>query len=270
MAKKTFLWVLLIAAIGTEILSVFMYMMAEEQAISDTVEFLTYTNTQIVIWAILCTVCFALTMSSFGLKSMPGKVWLFLTIGVASWAIGDLLYMYYQVIEQLPEELLFPTVADYFWTVGYLFVFVGILLQMRLASVKLTKKEVIIVNIIVAVSSVLSAFYVIWPVLEQDLLLYEYTMEYWVFSLIYPVLDLVLIPLAIVLALKYRGGEFSKAWLILAIGLVVTAIYDLLYTYFEILGAGYILFTDTIYLGYYMLLALGALYLRSSVQSLNK
>ncbi len=269
MAKKA-LWTVTIAAIATEILSIYMYMMAYDTGITEDVTFLTYTNSMIVIWAALCTVCFALTMGSFGLKSPPGKVWLLLTIGIACWLIGDVLYFYFQIFELRPEEMLFPTEADYFWTIGYLFVFIGILLQMRLASVKLTKIEVIVVLIVVAVSSVIAIYYVIWPVLEQDLLLYEYTLDYWVFSLIYPILDLVLIPLAIILAMKYRGGEFSKAWLIIAIGLVVTAIYDLLYTYFEIIGEGYILYTDIIYLGYYMLLGIGALYLRASVKSLGK
>ncbi len=258
------------AAIATVILSLFMYTMADQAGLFEDYTFLTYTNAVIVVWAVLCTVCIGLTLGSFGLKSQPGKVWLCLVIGVACWAVGDILYFYFQVGELRPEELLFPTEADWFWSLGYAFVFLGIILQMRLAKVKLADKEIAIVVIIIGVSVVISWIYVILPVLWDDLLVSEYTLDYWFFSLDYPIFDLVLIPLAIILALKYRGGEFSKAWLIIAIGLIVTAIYDLLYTYFELLGAGYILYTDIIYLGYYMLLGIGALYLSSSVQSLNK
>lgn len=267
MAKKA-LWVIIIAAIGTTILSVFLYWMAYANEFIDAYEFLTYTNLVIIAWAVLSTVCFALTLSSFGLKSPPGKVWLSFTIGVACWAIGDMIYYNISVLAPIPED--FPSLGDYFWTLGYVFVFLGIILQMRLAAVKLSKNEIISVLIVAGVSVVISWIYVIWPVLAEDLLTNEYSWEYWLFSLDYPILDLILIPLAITLALKYRGGEFSKAWLIIAIGFIVTAIYDLLYTYFELLGAGYILYTDIIYSGYYMVLAIGALYLRSSVQSLNK
>ncbi len=271
MAKKTFLWIVVVAAIATEILSVYMYWNAPpEEDVEATIAFLTYTNIVIVAWASLCALCFILALTSFGLKSSPGKVWLCIAIGIIFWVIGDLIYLYLQVVLELPEEELFPVIADYFWSTGYVFVFLGMILQMRLATVKITKLEVGVVVAIVAVSTIISLIWVILPVLDSLILDPSLNAEYWVFSLDYPILDLVLIPLAIILALKYRGGEFSKAWLLIAIGFIVTAIYDLLYTYFEIFSEGYLLYTDIIYLAYYMLLGIGALYLRSSVQSLNK
>ncbi len=266
MAKKA-LWIVTIAAIGTLVLSVYMYWMAYATGFTEDMTFLAYTNIVIVAWAVLGAVCFGLALGSFGLKSSPGKVWLCFTIGIACWAIGDIIYMYITVIAPVAED--FPSLGDYFWSLGYGFVFVGIFLQMRLAPVKLTKVEVIVVLIVVAVSVIVAVYYVIWPVLEKDLLLTEYPIDYWIFSLDYPILDLILIPLAIILAMKYRGGEFSKAWLIIAIGFIVTATYDLLYTYFELMEEGYILYTDIIYIGYYILLGIGALYLRASLQKLK-
>jgi hypothetical protein len=269
MKKITFLRTLAVVAIVVEILNIFIYMMAIEAAISDMVEFLTYTNINIVVWASVCVVCFGLTLRSFGLKTVPGKVWLCFALGLLCWVIADVLYLYFQVIALLPEEQLFPTIADYFWSIGYFFVFLGIILQMRLASVKLARNEKIIAILIATLATIVSLIFVIIPVLESLIADSTLSYEYWFFSLDYPIFDLILIPLAVVLVQKYRGGQFSKSWILISLGFVVTAIYDSLFTYFEIFSEGYLLYTDLLYIGYYMILAIGAIYLRSSLKSVK-
>jgi len=268
-AKLPF-WILTIIAIASLILNIYVYALVAGAGNENTPEFLTYTNTVIIGWATVTVVCFALTLKSFSLKSKPGKVWLFFMLGLVTWLIGDIIFMYNQVIVPLPEELQFPSMADQFWTIGYLLIFIGIILQMRLATVKLTRKEIEVVLIVATITSVLALVFIILPVSELLIADPTTTMEYAFFSLDYPILDLVLLPLAIVLALKYRGGEFSKSWAIIGLGFLVTAIFDLLFTYFENFGEGYLfLYTDHLYIGYYMILAIGAMYLHSSLQSLK-
>ena len=76
------------------------------------------------------------------------------------------------------------------------------------------------------------------------------------------------LPRAIFLALKYRGGQFARAWFIIAAGFVLMAVFDLAYTYLtNNTTGGYLsLYTDHIYIGKSMILAIGAMYLAESVR----
>lgn len=269
-STKIPVWVLTIATIVVLILNIYIYAMTAAAGNENSIEFLSYTNIIIVSCASVAAIGFALTMSSFTLHTAPGRVWLFFTLGIVCWLVGDIIWMYNQVIMPLPEELQFPSVADYFWSLGYPLVFIAIAMQLSLAKVKLNSKEILGVLIIIGVSVVISTFTIILPVIESLMGDPTLTVEYWIFSLDYPILDLILLPAAIVLAMKYRGGEFSKAWSVISLGFLLSAIFDLLFTYFENFGEGYLfLYTDHLYIAYYMILGIGGVYLWSSLRKVK-
>jgi len=253
-----------IIALASLIVNILVYSWAGANGLDADPNFLAYTNIVIVSWASIAAICFFLTMSSLGLKSAPGKVWLFLGLGLTFFAIGDAIYAYLTVVLQLASP--FPSVADYIWTLAYPLLFIGIALQLRLAAVKLTKAEIWTVLLTLGLIMAIGVGVVYWlviPTLEGT------TFDYIFFSLDYPLLDLILAPAVVFLALKYKGGEFSRAWAIIAVGFVLMAAFDLLFALLTDTVGSYSLITDHLYIGQYMILAIGAIYLRSSIKGLK-
>lgn len=265
MAKKGVLF-LSFVAVASLIVNITIYYWADIAGLADNQGFLTYSNLMIISWSTIAAICFFFAMGSFGVKSTQGQVWLFMALGQVLYAIGDIIYFQLSVFG--PDANPFPSLADIFWTLAYPLIFVGMTLQLRLASAKLTWTEIGIVLTITGIGAVATWFYILSP-----------TIATWtsstaaaeiLFSLDYPIFDIILAPLAIFLALKYRGGQFARAWFIIAAGFVLMAAFDLAYTYFTSTTGGYLfLYTDHIYIGQYMILSLGALYLAESVRGLK-
>ncbi|MEX2680183.1 MAG: hypothetical protein Q6373_001165 [Candidatus Sigynarchaeota archaeon] len=221
-----------------------------------------------IIWPGITVACFLLCIKLFSVHTMAGKTWLLLTISMILWFIGDFNYTiawtWFNHLEDLPT--INPGRICYIS--GYALMLVGIALQGRAAGTKLEGREKTILVVIVSLAITLSTIFVAIPIaltelsdpVEKGILIY------------YLVFDEVNIAFTIVLIFKYRGGQFARAWLIIAVGFILVAVYDIIYEY-----TTYVLVSETsfyfvepiFYHGMYLTLAIGAAYLFISVRTLR-
>jgi hypothetical protein len=217
------------------------------------------------IWGIFVTILFVLVLKSFGMGSQPGKVWLFLVIGFVLWNIGDWYNTIYYIINQtweIPE----PNPARIAYMLGYVFLILGISLQIKNTQVSFDKKTMLIVISIILVALVLLLVLVTIPSITKsvDESLTEIGKG---MAIGYAILDFIVIFLALLIVSIFRGGEFGKSWLIIALGFLVFASYDNLVYLIENLNPDiYYYTTDFIYYLGYWIIGFGALQLRNSLK----
>ncbi len=216
-------------------------------------------------WGIVVTVLFVLVLKTFGMGSQPGKVWLFLAIGFVLWNIGDLYNTFYYIINQswdIPE----PNPARIAYMLGYVFLIIGISLQIKNTQVSFDKKTLAITISIIAVALVVLLVLVTIPSITRsvDESLTDIGKG---MAIGYAVLDFIVIFLALLIVSVFRGGEFGKSWMIIAFGFLVFASYDnLVYLIENINPDTYYYTTDFIYYLGYWIIGLGALQLRNSLK----
>jgi hypothetical protein len=193
-------------------------------------------------------------------------IWGSLTTGLIFWVIAEIIWDSYQLfLGILPSASL----ADVAWTLGYIAVILGLVIRLRTFRMRLTKPWQFAVLAAFGVIVVLAIIYLIIPALNDTQSGFSY--EKFI-SLVYPVCDVVLAFLALVLVLVLGSGLLSRPWATIALGCFFIAVSDLLYAFALSMGiyqvdpavglnlVSYLI--DTSYTFAYVLVALG-LYLQA-------
>ncbi len=184
-----------------------------------------YSDALAFITAILPVVT-SLYVFSYFEKGNPEKtVWLVLCAGLILWLLGEILWFYYEVLMGADP---FPSLADIMWVLGYPSLFVALLLLYKIVEVRLKTYEVVfgIVVFIIAVAVFLLFGHMI-PAEE------EFTFLEKAVSLFYPVADLFLLYLALLITGLYWAGKLGYSWLLIAVGIILYVVGDLWFAYLE-------------------------------------
>lgn len=231
---------------------------------NETLAFTAYTNYITMFWSLFVVIAFLLLMKEFGLKTRPGVVWLFLSIGMALWLIGDFIWYYDEVI--LQSESLFPSWADYAYTLGYPILYIALFIQLGIVKTKIEKKEWIIIILLSLIFLIVSTILVIYPVLIDT----ESNFVEKFYSLVYPVGDVFLFILTTILVFRFRGGEFSKNWMLIATGFLVYIFNDLYFLYTEWMEMDNASFIwEHFYILASMIFVIGALKFRENLKAIG-
>ena len=78
-----------------------------------------FTNTANVITIFSSVAMSLITVQRLGFKSREGKYYLYLVAGLALWACAHSIWAYYEL--GLGIETPYPSIADFFWLSGYIF-----------------------------------------------------------------------------------------------------------------------------------------------------
>ena len=213
------------------------------------------------IWGMVTAICFFSLVKVFGKDTPAGKVWLILGLGIVFWDIADWIYtQHFYTTEEfyIPD----PNPARIAYFIGYILMIIGLIKQIRITPIKLEKSAVTKYAIVTLVICIVLMIYVTIPSLLESV--DENMTSFGLVQLVaFAVADLVIIFLAILLVLLFKGGEFAKSWLIIALGFLVLASFDmLLYALENVYPDTYYYITDFLYYIFYWILALGALHLR--------
>jgi len=184
-----------------------------------------YSDALAFIVAILPVVT-GLYVFSYFEKGNPEKtVWLILCIGLILWLLGEILWFYYEIVKGVDP---FPSLADVVWMLGYPSLFVALLLLYKNVDVRLKSYEVVfgIVVFLIAVAVFLLFGHMI-PAEE------EFTFLEKAVSLFYPVADLFLLYLALLITGLYWAGKLGHSWLLIAVGIILYVVGDLWFAYLE-------------------------------------
>jgi hypothetical protein len=172
------------------------------------------------------------------------------------WTVAEALWGYYEVV--LGQEVPYPSVADFFWLSGYVFIFIALLLQYRVFRAAPTRRQWLTILFVIVLFSVIGGLLVIQPIIAQfdpEAVLED------VFNIAYPLFDLILLILTMAIIFLVEQGRFGFSWRLLGLGFIVMAAADLLFSYSTSIGIyfpdgqlnGITLTIDTLYyLGYLM------------------
>lgn len=168
--------------------------------------------------------------SVYGLKNAHGSALFLLTLGFAAWLVGEAIWFYLRVIRNVDP---FPSLADFFYLVGYPLLFIGLLIELGQEKISLRDFNPFI-RTMLAVSASVVGFAVLY---FGVFLAYDATAPLMdnLIAVSYGVGDFLLIlPAVLILktTLDYQRGKLYSPWLFLFFGLALTLIADVLYAIF--------------------------------------
>lgn len=170
--------------------------------------------------------------------SLLSKIWLGFTLGMFLWFLGELGWAFYTMV--LNVEIPYPSFADIFWLIGYLPLFIALILYIEIIQPAISTRMFFLGAIIVASVSAMTFPPLIMPVLagaaEQD----PITLG---ISLAYPVLDVALFLGAIigllVFTLTRLKGRVGVSWHFINVAILLNVVADMAFSYTAMEGTYY-------------------------------
>lgn len=163
------------------------------------------------------------------LKLTFSIIWLCFALGVTLWFLGELSWAIYTLI--LGFEIPYPSIGDAFWLSGYVPIFTALIFYVRNFWTALTKKIVGVCAVpIIILATVVSAYFISHDIAAQ----LELTIL--IIDVAYPLLDLILLFLAVLGFIIFFKGTIGKYWLLLSLALIFFSIADLLFSYTTLQG----------------------------------
>jgi hypothetical protein len=152
---------------------------------------------------------------------------LFLTLGIISWFSADLTLAYYYFALGVEEEILFVSVADVLWFIGYTFLASHLFIVLRFIIIR-TKGNLTTTIILAAIVTIFFISYnllYLIPSLSQFLIVGDFAAL--VVTIAYPILDLMLIVPSILILLNLRKDYLQYIpWFLSSLSLLINAVAD--------------------------------------------
>ena len=187
------------------------------------------------------------------------RVWLALFLGLLLWAIGDTLWAYYDL--QPGGEVPYPSPADVAWVAGYPFLWAALWMRYRSMEARPGRRQGLALGLIIPTGLVVFGF-VLWPILTYPG--YDRLIEQ-ALDALYPVGEFILLAGSVLVATAMHGGRLSFPWRIIALGIAVLSLADLVFAYatwndlYLIEGTpnAITILADAPYMGAYAVIAVG-------------
>lgn len=166
----------------------------------------------------------------YKLSTTSGKVWFLLGLGITIEIVGYIAYIYYELFT---EEASFPSIADFFYLISYLPLFMGLILKIRLIEIELPSLDrVIVVISYIIICIIVIVLVIIIPIQRAYPIPEEEVLKYFIGTL-YPIFDLILLICVMVLFAKLRGGKLNFALILLLIGFIFIIIAGIIFYWME-------------------------------------
>jgi hypothetical protein len=186
----------------------------------------------------------------FGLKKFEA-VWFCFVLGTGLWVLAEATWSVYYFV--LNVEVPYPSVADFFYVGGYLPIILGLGAYLSSFRIGMSRRRLAFAAGTIALAVSLAMSFVLPIQLAQDLSPVNLLTD-----LLYPVLDLVLLSLAVLSLAIFYGGTIAKWWMLFSLGAALYVIADEYFLYQVAQGTYYNGgLDDFIFLIGYLFLALG-------------
>ncbi len=177
-----------------------------------------------VTLALLSTWLASLLWRSFQRGETLSFIWGFLTIGLAMWSAGEIIWSSDQLL--FGNKLPYPSAADVLWLLGYVPVILALAVRLFTFRMRLTKPFQFIILAAYVVGVIFAIAYVVIPVLTES---QGVTQLEVLVTAAYPVGDLIVAFFALLLVLVLSGGLLFGPWGLIALGYFGFAASDLFY-----------------------------------------
>ncbi len=216
----------------------------------------------VVAASLLGVVLSAALWRSFEAGEVSRTIWRSLTLGLALWTMGEAIWAVDQLL--LNDRLGDPSPADAVWLLGYVPLSAGLFLRYRTYRIKPRTIWHALLFTAIALMLALITLTLILPEVRSPA--ENHWLEHAVNTL-YPMGDLLLAYLALLIVSGLAGGSLSSPWRLLAAGYLCVTLSDLLFAYAVRLGLYQTaptpapnlpsLAADWLYLASYLAIALG-------------
>lgn len=166
----------------------------------------------------------------YGLKSLLGAVFFFLAFGLLIWCIGEIVWSIYVLVHGI--EVPFPSPADIFYIIGYIPLFMAFSLFMRIFGQVFSER-------MIKMSSIASSLFILAVVsftVVPEAIAHSGNIIEAALAVAYPMLDAILMALAVIAFMAFWGGRLAHGWLYILLGFVLLSIVDVFYYYYNLLG----------------------------------
>lgn len=152
----------------------------------------------------------------YSVKGEHGRAWI-LFVGIAvSWFIAEQIWLVYDLVYQIDP---FPSLADFFYLAGYLFLFLFSIYYLKPLKASISKKTLTYVSL-TAITLLVPSLYI---ASGQDSQISNFELA---LALSYPIADaIVLIPALIGVILFFRG-EVNFLWSLICLAIILNVVAD--------------------------------------------
>jgi hypothetical protein len=187
-----------------------------------------------VLCAFISCVCLFYAFKGFKEYDYAKVAWLLIFSGIFLDFMAESTYGILEIVYHIDMNNVFPTIADVFWCLGYIPLFIG--LSMMLIGYKRSglpmgnEKLYVFLTIIFMVISFVVVYFILLPIIQDK----ETDIISKIYYMFYPIADLIIVILAVLLMYitsLLGKGLVSRPWKFLYIGFVFFTIADLLYSY---------------------------------------
>jgi len=177
--------------------------------------------------------------------------WSCFLLGMFLWFLGESIWAIYVLV--LDIEVPYPSLADVSYLAGYIPMFLAFLLYLKTFRAAITRKALALTGLSVSAVVLASSYLLLMPIFSSGGSSITVALD-----IAYPVMDLALFALSFLGFLIFFEGKLGEAWLLISLGLILTAVADLLFSYTTLQG---IYFeghpSELVYLWGYLALLLG-------------
>ncbi len=222
-----------------------------------------------IICSLVASICLITAFKGFKEYDYTKIAWAMISIGITLSFIAESLYGYQEIVLKTNMNEVFPTIADYFWCIGYIPLFAGLFMMFlgyKRSGFPMGSPRVYIMLILsYLILFVIVSYFLLIPIIKDP----ETEGLATFFYLFYPIADIFLVvPAAILMYITslFGKGSISRPWKYLALGFLSFAFADLLYSYLswqDKYGSGNLI--DVAWHLGYLLIALSGLYQRELV-----
>ncbi len=183
----------------------------------------------------------AVVFASLALKRYWGRpddkfsrIWLFFTLGMIFWFLGELGWAVYTLALNVVTP--YPSIADAAWIIGYIPLFAAFHGYVRNFQFTISRKLFKASAVLIGLVCFFSFAYFVTPVFA-DMVGKEALVI--AFDIAYPVLDLGLLGYALLALLIFMKGRIAFAWALISSAVFTDVLADMLFTYTTLQGTYY-------------------------------
>ena len=208
----------------------------------------------------------------FGLSTARSLTLLLLTFGIGYWFIGEVLFDYYQYIINTNP---FPSAADIFYVLGYGFMFVGLVNEIRIVKInwhRIEKPTLFLYGLVMLLFAALIAYFGLYQAYDPTKTLFVNSI-----AISYGLGDLLLIManiFVLILVWEFRGGRFSRVWMCLFLSFIMMLVADILFAMYTDQYSNQVWFykslLDSFWMGAYVLFGYALFDFGFSIQEVYK
>jgi hypothetical protein len=187
-----------------------------------------------VVCSLIAIVGIYYLLKGFKVYDFTKTAWLLILIGLIFDCIAESIYSFLEIFLNYNMNEHFPSYADYFWLIAYIFFFISLIIMLTgylksglpLGNIR---RYILLIIILTGVVIVIVDFILI-PIIKDS----ETALSTKIVSLFYPMADTIVVCLAAILMLiinQFKNKLISMPWRILALGYIFFGISDLVYSY---------------------------------------